>query len=81
MIKLIAHFDTAGKIHSIMSVHSAPTGAAVGMVPSAGLHAAELDAGALGLSADVSHEKLAEIARTHTIADPIIKRALIKRPG
>lgn len=76
--KLIAHFDRSGRIHSLISLHNAPDGASVSLAPAAGEQVAEVDASTLGVS-DFTAEKLREAANAHTISDPVLKRALMKK--
>ena len=77
--KLIANFDYTGKILSMISTEYAPSGVRVGMVAPAGAQTVELDAVALDLT-DVTADKLRAIAHAYTVSDPIMTRALIKKP-
>jgi len=76
-MKLIAHFDTSGTIHSV-TWFNAPRGVSLMLTPRPGEFAAEVEGH--NLTGDMPSEtKLRDIAKSHTITAPIARCKLTEK--
>jgi hypothetical protein len=76
-MKLFAHFDTSGKIHSLTSVN-APDGISLMLTPSVGRLVAEVEGHGLG-ERELNEKALRELAKSHIIAEPLRRYTLVKK--
>ena len=75
-MKLVAHYDVSGKIHSVTWVN-APQGVSLMLTPRPGELIAEVEDH--NLTGSPNEKALRDIAANHTIAEPITRRKLAKK--
>jgi hypothetical protein len=75
-MRVFANYDASGRIRSL-TAFNAPQGVSLALSPKLGEFVAEVDGH--GLTGMPTENQLRDLARTHTIAQPIARCTLVKK--